>query len=92
LPNTTGRVVEVGHRDTKQRLADGALDRAKVLGLVRRRERECLTGQFRARSPANAMHVVLRTRRDIEIHHMAQRLHVNAASGNVSGDQHAEPA
>ena len=47
-------------------------------------------GAARAAGPADAVHVVFRLHGEVEIEHVAGRGHVEAAGGDVGGDQDAE--
>src|ERR1700690_2816516 len=58
------RVVELGHRDARQSLADRALDLAKIRLLVGSHEGERVALQLRARRAAHAVDVVLGDVRD----------------------------
>ena len=51
-------------------------------------ERERRPGQLGARRPPDAVNVVLGLPRHVEIDDMAERGHVDAARGDVGGDQH----
>ena len=81
-------VVEVGQRHPGQRFAHGALDRPEVCFLLGRHEGVGLARRFGAAGPADAMDVVIRHRRHIEIDHVAEGFDVDAARGDVGGDEH----
>src|ERR1700761_1285306 len=73
----------IGHR---QRYADEPLDVAQERRLlaVAQRNRDALGAG--ARGPADAVHVSLRDIWQIEIHHVADAVDVDAARGDIGGD------
>ena len=82
------RVVEIGHRHARQSLADRLLDRAQIVLFFRSDERERVAVRLRARGTADAVDVVLRHVRHVEVHDVAERLDVDAARGDVGRDEH----
>src|SRR5205823_4631293 len=68
-------------------LADGALDGAEIVLFVRRDEGDGVAGQLRARGAADAMDVILRHPRHIEIDHVRKRLDVDPARRDVGSDE-----
>src|SRR6185503_5427181 len=85
-------IVEVRHRDARQRAAHRALDGVDLALLLRRDERERLSRRFRAARAADAMDVVLGHERYVEVDHMAERFDVDAARGDVGRHEHRNPA
>src|SRR3954469_3827496 len=81
-------VVEIRNRDARQSFADRLLDCAQIVLLIRRDESEGVTNFARARSASNAMDVVVRGLRHIEIHYMAERLGVDSTRCNIRRDEH----
>src|SRR5262249_30759675 len=81
-------VLEIGYGDPRQPPPDRALDRAQIAFLFRRHERERRAGQFGACGASDAVDVVFRLRRHVEVDHVAERRHVDAARGDVGRDQH----
>ncbi len=63
--------------------------RARSPLFVRRDEGEGLAGQLGARGAADAVDVVLGHQRHVEVHDVAERFDVDAARGDVGGDEHA---
>ena len=86
------RVVEVRQRHPGEPGADGPLDGAEIRFLARRDEREGVAPRLGPRGPAHAVDVVLGQRRDVEVHHVAQGVDVDAPRGDVGGHQHLEAA
>src|SRR6185437_1505781 len=87
----------VDHLDRRQlhlldRLAGGALDRAQHAALARTDEQDRLAAAAGAAGAADAVHVAFGVVRDVVIEHVADPLHVEAARGNVGGDQDVELA
>ena len=81
-------VVEVRDDDTRQRPTDRALDRAKVPFFLGRHERKRITGRVCARGATDAMDVVVRDIRDVEVHDVTELFDVDAPSHDVCGDQY----
>ena len=73
-------------------LARGALDRAQHAALARRHEQDRLAGAAGAAGAADAVHVALGVVRDVVVQHVADAVHVEAARGDVGGDQHVDAA
>ena len=82
-------IVKPLHDDTRQLLVDRTLDRPDVGLLVGAVERERLTGHLGAASATNAMDVILRRRRGIEVHNVSERFDVDSASGDVCRNENA---
>src|SRR5688500_7916566 len=75
-----GGVVEIRHGDTRQAAPDRFLDVTEIGLLVRRDERECIAGRLGAAGAADAMDVILRRLRDIEVDDVPERFDVDARS------------
>src|SRR5258708_15134304 len=71
---------------------DEPLDVAQVRAVFARDERHGLTGFSRAAGAADAVDVVFRDVRHVVVHHVRQRLDVEAARGDVGSDQHLQLA
>src|SRR5690606_9150100 len=67
-----------------------ALDRAEVVLLVRRDERDRVAGCLGAARPPDPVDVVLRDVRRVVVDHVRDRVHVDPARGDVGGDEHLE--
>ena len=78
-----------GRRRYRQRFADEVFDVAHVALLVGRRERDSATGKASASRATNAVHIVLGVVGQVEVEHKRNPLHVNAARGDIGGDEHA---
>ena len=76
------RVVRTDH-GALQLLVDVLLDVGDLAALVLVRERDRDAGRARAAGAADAVHVVLRLVGEVEVDHVLQALHVDAASGHV---------
>src|SRR5687767_3468163 len=87
LPFRSRGIVEVWQRDSRQPLADRLLDRAKVVLFFRRNEGKRITHGFRSRSTADAVDVIVRSLRNVEIHHVSELLDVDPAGGNIGSDE-----
>src|SRR5688500_5833702 len=74
LPFRSRGIVEVEQRDARQPLADRLLDRPKVVLFLRINEGEGITYRFRSRSTADAVDVIVRSLRNVEIHHVSELL------------------
>ena len=85
-------VVEPFDGAAGQAMADRLFDRLQVRFLIGRDERECLTFGFRARGASHAVDVILGHVRHVEVHHMLERFHVDAARHDVGRDEHADLA
>ena len=84
-----GRVVEVGQRHTRQRLANGAFDVLEVGFFLARDEGKGLARLFRARGASHAVDIVLGRHRHIEVHDVAEFLDVDPARRDVRRNEHA---
>src|SRR5699024_10878376 len=73
-------------------LLGGALDVRQGAALVRADEGHCLPGASGAAGAADAVDVGLRFLRHIEVDDQADALHVEAAGGDVGGDEHLQRA
>jgi hypothetical protein len=80
----TRRVVEVGKGDLRESFADCFLDCPQIIVLIGRNERESIPYFAGPRRPPNAVDVVIRSLRHVEVHDMPQRLDVNSARRDVS--------
>src|SRR3990172_4806256 len=67
---------------------DQALDRGKRFRVFGRDERDRLSGEAGAPGAADAVHVVLGRTRNVEVDDLGQALDVEAARGDVGGDEH----
>ena len=74
------------------RLARGALDRAQHAALARRDEQDRLAAAAGAAGAADAVHVAFGVVRHVVVDHVADALHVQAARGDVGGDQDVDLA
>ena len=83
-------VVESRHDDARQAFADRALDGAQVGLLFGRDEGEGVAGQLGAGGATHAVDVVVGDVGHVEVYDVGQRLDVDAARGDVGGDEHAE--
>jgi hypothetical protein len=83
-------VVEIRHGDARQALPDRPLDRPQIPFLIRRHEREGLAGRLGAAGPADAMDVIVRDLRHVEIDDMSQGVDVDPAGRDVGRDQYGE--
>src|SRR5450759_3386359 len=84
-----GGVIEIGQRDAWQSLPNGALDLTELAFLFSRDEGEGFTGHLGARGAADAMDVVIRRQRHVEVDDVAELLDVDTARGDVGRDEHA---
>src|SRR5712692_1987428 len=82
-------ILEVGNRHPREALPDRALDAPKLPLLLRRHEREGLPRRLGPARPADAVDVVVRHQRDVEVHHVAKRLHVDPPGRDVR--RHEDP-
>jgi hypothetical protein len=73
-------------------LAKQLLDGFQRATLRRFAERNCNTSGARATGAADAMHVALSFYWDIEVNHVTDAVHVNAARGDIGGHQDARLA
>ena len=73
--------------DDRQGLAGQLLDRPQQGALVGRAERNGDAFLARARRAADAVHVSLGHFRQVEVHHVADVVDVDAAGGDVGGDE-----
>ncbi len=83
----SGGVVEFRDCDSRKTPADRPLDIAEISFLIGRNERERLTRRFGPTSSADAMNVVVRRQRYVEIHNVAEGLDVYPACGDVSRNE-----
>ena len=86
------RVVEVRHGHARQALAEELLDRRDLAFLVAGDEGERIAHRVGASGAADAVDVVGRHERHVEIDDVTERLDVDAARGDVGRDQHAQLA
>ena len=75
-----------------QRLAGGLLDRLEQVALARRHERDRVAAAAGAAGAADAVHVGLGVGRDVVVDDVADPLDVEAAGGDVGGDEDVELA
>ncbi len=83
------RVVEAGERHAREALADGPLDGEEVPLLVGRDEGERVAGRLGPGGPADAVDVVVRDVRHVEVHDVRELLDVDAARGDVGRHEDA---
>ena len=68
---------------------DEALERTQMPLVFRRDKADGIADGVRATCPADSMHVILRVHGKIVIHHMRNAVDIDAAGGDVSGDEDA---
>jgi hypothetical protein len=68
---------------------DEALQRPEVIELVRTDQTDGVTHGIGPSSAADPVHIIFGSRREIEIHHMRNPVHIDAPSGDVGRHQHA---
>ena len=73
-------------------LADEAFDRAQIGAFILIAETDGDAGSARAAGAADAMNVGFWFMWDIEVHHVGDGVDVDAARGDVAGDQQANAA
>ena len=73
-------------------LADEAFNRAQIGAFILIAEADGDAGSAGAAGAADAMDIGFRFMWDIEIHHVGDRVDVDAARGNVTGNQQANAA
>ena len=81
-----------GHLSDGDRRADEPLDRTNLSALVVVHKRDRLSGFAGSSGSSDAMDVVFRVIREIEVHDEFQINNVDAASGDVGRDEDAVPA
>jgi len=81
-------VMEALELELRNFLADEALNRANVIGVLRRGERERVAHGHRAAGAADAVNVVLGIRGHVVVDHVRNAGDVDAARGYVGGDHH----
>ena len=72
-----------------QRPVDESFQCPKVVGLIRADEADRITDGIGPPSAADPMHVVFGSRRKIEVHHVGNTIHVDAAGRDVRRHQNA---
>ena len=82
--------LEAGQHDLLDRLLQQAFDVAQQAMLVDAHQRHGVARAAGAAGAADAVHVVLRHVWQLEVHHVRQLVDVEAARGDVGGDQHVE--
>ena len=87
-----GARLHAGHDMHGDRLARQALDVADEAPFSGADERDGDARGARPAGPADTVHVVFRAARQVEIDHVRDVAHVDAARGDVSGDQQADIA
>ena len=73
-------------------LADEAFNRAQIGAFILIAETDGDAGSARAARAADAMDIGFWFMRDIEVHHVGNRIDVDAARGDVAGNQQANAA
>ena len=97
-PALLGRRLDLLHEQVvvgpfdRDLLADEFLDRLERERARLVHEADRLAARPRARRPADAVHVVLGVLRQVPVDDVAHRLDVQAARGDVGGDQDRQPA
>jgi hypothetical protein len=81
-------ILEAFEGASGDRLADGALDRLEVPLFLGRDEGEGVPDRVRARGPPDPVDVILRNVGHVEVDHVLERLHVDAARDDVGRHQH----
>src|SRR5438093_7791112 len=81
-------VVEVGQGDARQPLANRPLDGADAAFFLWSHERKGRPCQLGARRPSHAVDVILGLAGHVKINDVTERGHVDAARGDVRGDEH----
>src|ERR1051325_8044347 len=69
--------------------ANETFERPQRVVVFRRDEADGIADGVRAAGAADAMDIILRMHRKIEVHHVRDAVHVDAAGGNVRGHEHA---
>lgn len=82
-------VCEVGDDHTRQATSDDALDRAEILFLFGRYQREGGANGLCAFGTADPVHVVVGDSRNVEVHHVSEAGHIDAARCNVGRNEHS---
>ena len=85
-------VVDARQLHLDERLARGPLDAREESALARRDEADRVAGASGAAGAADAVHVRLGVGRDVEVHHVADALDVEAARRDIRGHQDVELA
>ena len=80
-----------GDRPARDRMPRELLDAAEQVVLLGRDQARRAAARRHARRPPHPMHVVLRHERDVEVHHVADRLDVQPSRRNVRRNQDAHP-
>src|SRR3989454_12426680 len=80
-------VVEAREGDAGQAASDRALDARNVALLLGRHEEECIARRLGPGRPSHAMDVVLGAVGHVEVDDVRQLLDVDAAGGDVGGDE-----
>src|SRR5262245_39990171 len=84
----TRRIVEIRNGDSRETPAEHALDIAQLPFLLWRDEGERLAGHLGATRAADAVDVVFRCLGHVEVDDVAERFDVDAAGGDIGGDQY----
>lgn len=87
-----GRVRKVRELFTSDFLADEFLDIADLATLFSDHDSEGIARGLRAAGAADAMHVILRVERDIEIDDVTDLRHIDTTRGDVGRDEHVVTA
>ena len=83
------RIVEPFDDNARKLSLDCALDVLDLRIFLRREECERITGSIRAAGSADTVDVIVGRRRNVEVHHVAELHYIDAASGDVSRNEHA---
>ncbi|MNS60168.1 hypothetical protein D3C72_931490 [compost metagenome] len=83
---------QTGDGFRRNRLADVVLDTANLVALGVRGQRERQAAATGAAGTADTVHVVFGLHRQVEVDGVADALHVDAAGGNVGGNQNTQLA
>ena len=82
--------LESGHDDARQRALDELLDVAQVFVLVDAHERDRLAGRAGATGAPDPVHVIVGHVGEVVVDDVRQLVDVDAAGGDVGGDQHLQ--
>ena len=92
LPSRARVVIELRNCYPRQSSAERFLDIAHIIFFVGRNECEGLTGHLGTPSSSNTVDVVVGSRRNVEVHDMAERFDIDSARGDVCRNQHRKLA
>ena len=84
---TAFSILKIGKRDARKTLTNNALDVRNHFLFFRRNQAESVAGGFCAGCASDAVNVILRCLRNVEIDDMRNIFHVYATCRNVSGHE-----